>query len=46
LLPQAYRQRSGVIIWMAATLTVGLTHLAYGAGLLAELPRSRRRFKL
>ena len=46
LLPQAFRQRSGVQTWMAATLMVWLTHLTYGAGLLMEIPRTRRRFKL
>ena len=46
LLPEAYRQRSSATTWMTATSMVALTHLAYGAGLLAELPRSRHRFKL
>jgi glycosyltransferase involved in cell wall biosynthesis len=46
LLPEAYRRRSSAKTWMAATLIVGLTHLAYGAGMLTEIPRSRRRFKL
>jgi hypothetical protein len=46
LLPEAWRQRSSAMTWAAATLMVTLTHLAYGAGLLAEIPRSRRRFKL
>jgi glycosyltransferase involved in cell wall biosynthesis len=46
LLPEAYRQRSGASTWAAATVMVTLTHLAYGAGLLVEIPRSRRRFKL
>ncbi len=45
LLPEAYRQGSSATTWMAATWMVALTHLAYGAGLLVEIPRSRRRFK-
>jgi cellulose synthase/poly-beta-1,6-N-acetylglucosamine synthase-like glycosyltransferase len=46
LLPESYRQRSSPTTWLAATMMVALTHLTYGAGLLAEVPRSSRRFTL
>jgi glycosyltransferase involved in cell wall biosynthesis len=41
---EALRQRAGLRTWIAATAIVWLTHLTYGTGLLAELPRRRDRF--
>jgi GT2 family glycosyltransferase len=41
---EARRQGAGLGIWLAATTIVWLTHLTYGAGLLAELPRRRDKF--
>lgn len=38
------RQGRGFLVWLVACLTVWLTHLAYGAGFLYELPRSADTF--
>jgi GT2 family glycosyltransferase len=38
------RQQAGPGTWVAATVIVWLTHLTYGAGLLAEVPRRRDKF--
>lgn len=43
---EARRQGAGIAAWLAATAVVFLTHLAYGVGLLSELPRRRDRFAL
>lgn len=37
------RQRSGVATWMTASALGCLTHIAFGVGMLAELPRSSRK---
>jgi GT2 family glycosyltransferase len=44
LADEARRQGTGLGTWLAATTILWLTHLTYGAGLLAELPRRRDRF--
>ena len=46
LATEATRQRAGLRTWIAATAIVWLTHLVYGTGLLAELPRRRDRFAI
>lgn len=38
------RQDGGLRVWVAATVVVWLTHLAYGAGFLFELPWRRDKF--
>jgi glycosyltransferase involved in cell wall biosynthesis len=38
------RQGGGLRVWLAACVTVWLTHLTYGAGFLYELPRRRDKF--
>jgi cellulose synthase/poly-beta-1,6-N-acetylglucosamine synthase-like glycosyltransferase len=43
---EALGQRSGLRTWIVATAIVWLTHLAYGVGLVAELPRRRDRFAI
>lgn len=43
---EARRQGAQIVTWLTATGLVWLTHLVYGAGLLAELPRRRNRFAL
>lgn len=42
--PEARRQGSGIRVWLAAIVVVWLTHLAYGAGFLFELPRRHDKF--
>jgi glycosyltransferase involved in cell wall biosynthesis len=42
----AIRQRAGLRTWLAATAVLCLTHLCYGSGVLAELPRRRDRFAI
>jgi hypothetical protein len=44
LVAETRRQGGGLRVWMAATIVAWLTHLAYGAGFLYELPWRRDRF--
>jgi GT2 family glycosyltransferase len=44
LVAETRRQHGGLRVWLAATGVVWLTHLAYGAGFLYELPWARNRF--
>jgi GT2 family glycosyltransferase len=44
LIAETRRQGGGVTVWLAAAAVVWLTHLAYGAGFLYELPRGGDRF--
>lgn len=46
LVGETRRQGGGFAVWVAASLVVWLTHLAYGAGFFFELPRRRDRFVL
>jgi hypothetical protein len=41
---EARRQRRSPMDWLTATWIGYLTHLAYGAGALSELPRQQQRF--
>jgi glycosyltransferase involved in cell wall biosynthesis len=45
LVGETRRQQGGVRVWLAATVVVWLTHVAYGAGFLYELPWRRNRFE-
>jgi len=46
LAAETRRRRGGLIDWASAAVVAWLTHLAYGSGLLYELPRRRDRFVL